>query len=227
MFQLIFACAFFLGIHLGISGNPAIRQRLVGKLGEKAFIIGFATASLLGIAWMSRAYATAGYVELWGQLLFLKPLASVLVLIAFILVVMGLTAPNPTIVGQGKLLETGIEAKGIVRITRHPMMWGIALWALIHLIINGDLGSLIFFGALLSLALLGTRSIDAKRRLAYGDAWQAFEQSTSNVPFLAILKGRNRLDLAEIGWKKPLIGLALFAVFLALHSWLFGVSALL
>ncbi|MEN8261277.1 MAG: NnrU family protein [Pseudomonadota bacterium] len=225
MFELILACAFFLGIHLGISGNPGIRARLVNKWGEKAFIVGFATASLTGLVWMSRAYATANHIDLWGQLLFLKPLAAISVLIAFILVVTGRTAPNPTIVGQGQWLNAGMEPKGIVRITRHPMMWGIVLWALIHLIINGDLASVIFFGALMLLALLGTRSIDAKRRLAYGEAWRTFERSTSNIPFQAILQGRNRLALSEIGWRLPLVGVVLFIVFLFLHPWLFGVSA--
>jgi len=48
-------------------------------------------------------------------------------------------------------------------ITRHPFLWGIALWALVHLIINGDLASLILFGSLLLLAVGGTLAIDARR----------------------------------------------------------------
>ena len=226
MFELIVACAFFLGIHLGISGNPVARTALVNRWGERIFIAAFSTASLTGLVWMSHAYATARQISLWGQLPPLKPVVALAVLIAFVLVATGRTAHNPTIVGQGPLLNTGMEAKGIVRITRHPMMWGIALWALSHLMVNGDLASLIFFGSILLLALVGTRSIDAKRRLVYGDAWRTFEESTSNLPFRAILQGRNRLALSEIGWKSPLAGVVLFLVFLGLHPWLFGVAAI-
>ena len=226
MFELIVACAFFLGIHLGISGNPRIRSALVNRWGQRIYLAAFATASLIGLVWMSHAYATASQISLWGQLLFLKPVASPAVLIAFLFIVAGRTARNPTIVGQGQLLNKGVETKGIVRITRHPMMWGLALWALTHLIVNGDLASLIFFGSIMLLALLGTRSIDAKRRLVHGEAWRTFESSTSNIPFRAILQGRNRLVVSEIGWSAPFAALVLFLVFLVLHPWLFGVPAI-
>jgi uncharacterized membrane protein len=47
--------------------------------------------------------------------------------------------------------------------------WGVALWALVHLVVNGDLASLILFGSLLVIALGGTVSIDAKRRRKFGE----------------------------------------------------------
>jgi uncharacterized membrane protein len=49
-----------------------------------------------------------------------------------------------------------------------------------------------------------------------------FAAVTSNVPFVAIAQGRNRIVWREIGWKRPLIGLIAFAVFFAAHPWLFG-----
>ena len=53
--------------------------------------------------------------------------------------------------------------------------------------------------------------------------WARFAAVTSNVPFVAILQGRNRIIWRELGWLRPLIGAALFAVFFAAHQWLFGV----
>ena len=46
---------------------------------------------------------------------------------------------------------------------------------------------------------------------------------TSNVPFAAILAGRNQLRLAEIGWVKIGVGLAVYVVVLLAHPYLFGV----
>jgi uncharacterized membrane protein len=108
----------------------------------------------------------------------------------------------------------------MVRITRHPFLWGVALWALVHLIVNGDLAGLILFGALLVLALGGTVSIDAKRRRAFGEQWTQFAAVTSCVPFAAIAAGRNRLGAAllEIGIWRPLAALAVYAVVFYLHG---------
>jgi len=85
---------------------------------------------------------------------------------AFLLAVIGLTTSNPTIVGEeGRVAR---PPEGIVRVTRHPFLIGVGLWAVVHLIANGDLASFIFFGSLAVTALAGTVSIDAKRRRALG-----------------------------------------------------------
>ena len=75
------------------------------------------------------------------------------------------------------------------------------------------------------MSFAGTVSIDAKRRRVLGDAaWDAFAQRTSIVPFAAILAGRNTLDLQELGWWRPLAGLAAYALFLGGHAHIIGVS---
>jgi uncharacterized membrane protein len=161
---------------------------------------------------------------LWGQLLTLKPLAFPLVLIAFTFIVIGVSTPNPTSVGRGAQLTHSVQVRGMTRITRHPFLWGTALWALVHFVINGDAASSVLFGSLFVLALGGTASIDAKRRRNYGERWAEFAQQTSNVPFAAIVAGRNRLGpaLREIGVVRPLAAIAVFAIVFALHGHLFG-----
>ena len=52
--------------------------------------------------------------------------------------------------------------------------------------------------------------------------WPRFTAVTSNVPFVAIIQGRNRIAWREIGWVRPLLGVAAFAAIFYLHSWLFG-----
>jgi uncharacterized membrane protein len=224
MLWLIAASSFFLLIHFGVSGTR-LRDVLVARLGAGPYRGAFAVASVVGIVWMITAYRRAPAVDLWGQLTGLRPLAFALVLIAFLFVGIGLATPSPTRVGMETKLAQGTEiVRGIVRITRHPFLWGVGLWAFVHLIVNGDLASVILFGSLLVLALGGTVSIDAKRRRSFGDQWSRFIQATSNVPFAAIAAGRNQLRpaLREIGILRPVIAIAAYALFFVFHGRLFG-----
>jgi uncharacterized membrane protein len=223
MANLLAAAAFFLAIHFGISGTK-LRDHLVRIVGEKAFRGLFALASVVGLIWLIRAYSHAPYVALWGRLTALEPLAAPLVLGAVALVVIGISTPNPTAVGGESQLTREVQARGVMRITRHPFLWGTALWAFVHFVINGDLASSIVFGSLFVLSIAGTRSIDAKRRRAYGERWQHFAQQTSNVPFAAIATQRNHLGLAmhEIGIVRPALAIAVFVALYLLHGRLFG-----
>lgn len=226
MSTLIAASAFFLLIHFGVSGTR-LRDRLVTLMRERAYRGAFALASVVGLVWMSRAYARAPAIDLWAPLPGVHSLARILVFIAFLFVVIGLATASPTRVGMESTLAKGTDlAHGIVRITRHPFLWGIALWALAHLVANGDLASLIFFGSLLVLALGGTASIDARRRRNFGDDWQRFAGATSNLPFAAIASGRNRLGpaLREIGLLRLAIAIAAYAALLVFHGRLFGAA---
>ena len=220
MLNLLAASAYFLLIHYGVSGT-GLRDVLVARLGPGPYRGAFALASLLGLAWMIYAFHHAPEVPLWGPLAGLRQAAYGLVLIAFLSAVIGLATPSPTRVGMESKLNQGPDiAKGIVRITRHPFLWGVALWALVHLVVNGDLAAVILFGSLLLLALGGTASIDAKRRRVFGDQWAQFAVATSNVPFAAIAAGRNRLRpaLIEIGAWRPLAAILVYAVALYLHG---------
>lgn len=220
MLSLVAASAFFLLIHLGVAGT-SLRDALVAPLGERVYRALFSLASLGGLVWMGRAYAHAPTVELWGLWLGFRPVALVLVLLGVLFVVLGLSSPNPTSVGMEGALSSGPDtARGITRITRHPFLWGVALWALAHAIVNGDLASLILFGSLLLLALAGTASIDAKLHRRLGEQWRLFAARTSNIPFAAILSRRNSLGpaLREIGLLRPLIALAVYVVIFWLHG---------
>jgi len=220
MGSLVAASAFFLFIHFGVSGTRW-RDALVARMGEGPYRGAFSLVSLLGLLWMGRAYAHAPTIVLWDRPLGLRPAALVVVFVAALLVVIGLATPNPTSVGmEGKLGQGSAAVRGITRITRHPFLWGVALWALAHLVMNGDVASLILFGSLLLLALVGTALIDAKRRRRFAEQWQVFARSTSNVPFAAIAAGRNQLApaLREIGLLRLLTGVAVYAVLFVLHG---------
>lgn len=225
MVSLLAACAFFLAIHIVISGSP-LRRAIVAATGEPAYLGLFSLLSLAGIIWLAMAYARAPRAWLWGAPAALHWAAPPLLLIAFLFVVIGLTTPSPTATGGESRLERDDAARGILRVTRHPFLWGVALWAAVHLALNGDAASLVLFGSLLALALIGPLLIDAKRRRAFGPKWSRFASHTSNVPFAAIAAGHNTLRLGEIGAWRVVAAVALWALVLSTHRWLFGVSAL-
>mgnify|MGYP001816487183 FL=1 len=225
MMELLLFSTLFVGTHLGIAGTP-LRGVIVSKAGEGAYLIGYAVISLLTLSWMVDAYKVAPYVETWGQLYSLQPIALGLMLVAFFLVVVGLTTPSPTLVGAEGLLDKDNAVRGILRITRHPFLMGVALWALTHLVVNGDVAGLILFGAMILLCVVGAYSIDQKRREKLGDKWSDFASQTSAIPFVAIIQGRNHLAIGELGWWRILLAIGGFLSMLMYHARLFGVSPL-
>ncbi len=226
MTNLLLASAFFFAIHLFVAGTT-LRDTIIARIGVRAYLGVFSLISIGGIVWLVRAYNRSGDTTmLWTVSEGFMQSGPVVMGLAFILVVMGLMTPNPTTAQMEGLLEKGDAAKGIVAITRHPFLWGVFLWGLFHMIANGDAASLIFFGTFTLLAILGTYSIDAKRKRLYGDAWEGFAKKTSNVPFVAIAQGRNKILYRDVGLMRPMSGLIAYFFFVYFHLRLFGVSPL-
>jgi uncharacterized membrane protein len=228
MLNLAAAALTFFALHRIVSGSP-VRDRLVALLGETPFQRLFALASLACLIWLWLGFRSAR-TSPWNELLFtphatLTTLQVPLQLLAFLLIVAGLTTRNPTIAGMGAAVSDRGIVRGVLRISRHPFLWGIALFAAGHMLVVPSVAAWGFFGTLLVLALTGTLSIDAKRHRAFGDDWKAFAAATSNVPFQAIATGRQRLKLGEIGWWRSLVAVTLYALLVLAHPYLFDVSA--
>jgi len=214
---LILATVVFIGIHV-VPSTP-LRALAVKAIGEGAYLGLFALASLAGLVWMASAYNSAPIEALWPGL---RLVPIVVLPFAFVLLACGVLGRNPTAVAQAGALKDPEPARSIIRVTRHPVMWAIMLWAGAHLLALGTLQASIFFGGLLMLAAAGTTLQDARKARALGEDWKRFAALTSNIPFAAILQGRNTLAWREIGWWKPAAGLALFALVFYFHPWLFG-----
>lgn len=227
MSMLIAAAAVFLGIHLLIAGTK-VRDAITGAIGERAYLGLFSLASIAVIIWLVMAYnaaqPTANNVVLYNLGQGVHDLGIPIVALAFFLGVQGFFIPNPTSVGQESAVAKESAIQGVARITRHPFLWGVALWAAFHLAANGDLASIILFGTFLALSIFGTFSIDAKRKRKLGAAWDAFAAKTSNIPFAAVFAGRNSLKWGELfGWRF-LIAAAIFLIVLFAHARVIGVS---
>ena len=218
--HLVLATVVFLGLHV-LPSTP-LRALAVRLIGEGPYLGLFSLLSAAGLVWMSVSYGRAPMEALWPA----QHFVPIFVLpFAFVLLACGLLARNPTATGQAGVLKHGDAARGILRITRHPVMWAIMLWAGAHMLAVGSLRSVVFFGGLLLLAAAGTTLQDARKAKALGGDWKRFAASTSNLPFAAIAQGRNKLVWREIGWWRPAVGLVLCGVVLYLHPWLFGYRA--
>ncbi|TAJ69562.1 MAG: NnrU family protein [Phenylobacterium sp.] len=229
MSYLLAAATFFVLLHLLVSGTR-VRDALTGRIGQGPYMGLFSLASIAGLAWLGFAFAHARH-EAWNAAYWTATPATRqiqlgLQLLAMLLILPGLMTPNPTSVRQEGVLDRPDAVKGMLRITRHPFLWGVALWALGHLLVNGERAAIVLFGSMFVLGLFGTASIDAKRKRALGPKWDAFADQTSNLPFGAILGGRQKLKLGEIGWQRIVLAVAVWAVLAWAHPFLFGVSAL-
>jgi uncharacterized membrane protein len=220
MEMLLLACAAFLATHF-MPSTP-LRGALVKSLGQWGYTGVYSAIAFGMIGWMSWAYTRAPVDPLWPGV---RWLPALLMPISFILLACGLFANNPTVVGMYRLLKNADPARGIIRVTRHPVMWAFLLWALAHLLARGDAKSLLFFGSFAVLASVGTLLMDRRKQQSLGENWARFAAVSSNLPFLAIVQGRNRFDAGEIGWRNPAIGLALYALFFWFHPALFGIRA--
>ncbi|MSO65047.1 MAG: hypothetical protein EXQ85_04485 [Alphaproteobacteria bacterium] len=116
--------------------------------------------------------------------------------------------------------------RGIISITRHPVMWGIATWAAAHLLANGSVAGIIFFCTLLGLSLFGPLLTEARKQALMPEAGAKFVATTSYVPFVAMAGGRARLSLAAIGWWRVALAIVVYAVLLYLHPRVIGVGVL-
>jgi uncharacterized membrane protein len=191
MLLLIAGLVLFLGTHaFTMARGP--RAALIARAGEGPYKIGYSVASLLGLVILSIGYGqyrASGYVEVWSPPVWTRHLALLLVLLAFISF-------------AAAYLPGRIKAR-----LKHPMLLGVKIWATAHLLANGDLGSIVLFGAILAWAVMAR--ISAKRR---------DEVRPHAGPAVAPAGWRN--DALAVA-----VGAAAWLVFArVLHPWLIGVA---
>jgi uncharacterized membrane protein len=215
--QLAVATLAFIATHF-VSSTP-LRGAIAGAIGEKAWLGLYSLVALATLGWMAWAYGKAPLQPLWPGLRLL-PLA--LMPLALALLAGGLMTRNPTAVMQERAMRSSEPARGMIRVTRHPLMWSFMLWAAAHVLARGDVASLVFFGGFFVVAALGTVLIDARKARALGEDWKRFAAVTSNVPFGAIAAGRNRFVVGEIGWRVVVVALVAYVALLGTHAYIFG-----
>lgn len=215
----------FAGAHLLLSG-ASLRPRLVARLGPDAFR---GLYSLVVVVWFAALVWYYAHHKHTGPLLWTavgssavaQLLSHGLMFLAFALLVPATlpahVAPSSVRAGEH---DVG-AARGLLRITRHPLLVALALFGLAHLLVNGNLVDVVFFGGFPLFVWIGTRHQDARLtrdRPGYG----ALIAETSLVPFAAVLTGRQRVVAAELPWGAMGAGLAVAAAVRWWHASLFG-----
>lgn len=218
--NLFLAVLAFVGGHFALS-SPPIRGPLAGQLGERAFAAVYSVLAVAAFVWMVKAFAAAPFVPLWDAPRALHMIPVVVMPFACLLFIGSVTGPNPTMVMQSVAADAD-PAPGMLKVTRHPMLWSFGLWALAHLIVNGEAAALMLFGGVAVLALGGTFAIDAKRRARDPQGFARLAVRTSNLPLAALTAGRTRLSFADIGWWRIILAAALYVVLIFVHPFLSG-----
>ena len=179
MTSLILASVAFVGTHFAMSHS--LRAGMVARLGAGGFMGVYSLVSFATLGWMVVAFRAArpGSATLWdaGQAGWI--VGSLLLWLGSILFA-GSLRGNPALPGAR---VSGEAPGGVFCITRHPMMWGFALWAVTHAIVAPTAPGLVLSGAIAFLAIGGAAGQDAKKERLIGERWRGWERQTSFVPF--------------------------------------------
>ena len=213
--SLMVANLLFVGGHFMMS-HP-LRAPMVSVLGERGFLGVYSLVSLALLGWVGHVFPQAQSTWMaWPSSDLLWIVASVLTIVALALL-LGSLRGNPALPQTDPLVAASARAEGVYAVTRHPMMWAFALWALSHILVWPSPRTLVTAGAMGVLALVGAYLQDGKKRGLMGHAWLAWEAKTSYWPRLS-------------GFTRIGIGLWLAAIFVWLgatwlHVWLAGIPA--
>ncbi|WP_448585522.1 NnrU family protein [Thermaurantiacus sp.] len=187
--MLLFAAvlALFVVSHIALA-TPPLRDTLVDRMGAGTFQIAYSILSLILLFGAIQIYQGLPEVPMWTAGTGAKHLSNLLMLFASILFVGSLTPANRALAGVPT--RPGLGPTGVMRWTRHPMMWAFALWSIVHGWLAGDPPTVVLAGGVGVLALVGAAFQDGKKRKALGADWAAYEAATSYWPFGAQLAGR-------------------------------------
>lgn len=143
LIEMILGLALLIGAHL-VTAKRDLRARLIAASSDSVYKIVYSVISLIGLVLIVQGYASyraAGFINVWFPPSGMRHVTVALMLPAMILFVASYL--------RGR----------IYTVVKHPMLAGLKLWALAHLLSNGDLGSIVLFGSLLAWAVFDRISL--------------------------------------------------------------------
>lgn len=176
---LLLSSIAFVGTHFLLS-HP-LRGPLVRTMGEGPFRGVYSMVALITFGLMVFFYHAIGRETylMWNAGDAGWIIGTILMWLAAILFV-GSFLGNPALVGA-----PGPRGgpSGVLRITRHPMMWSFAIWAAVHMMIIAQFKTVVFDSAIIILALVGAYMQDRKKAGQMGEDWHDWTAQTAFVPF--------------------------------------------
>lgn len=192
LFPLLAGLIIFLGTHI-VTRMPRLREALIRASGPLQYRGLYSLVSLMGFALIVHgfsSYRMAGYIQVWDPPRFLNHLAILLIWPAMILLVAAY-APGT------------IKARA-----KHPMLAAIKIWALAHLLVNGDLGSMLLFGSFLGYAVFARIALK-RAGLGAGSPEAANHPNARRNDAIAVVLGTLVTLALVLGLHKMLIGVAI------------------
>lgn len=152
MTMLVLGLVLFLGVHSTRIVADGWRSRTIARIGEKPWKGVYALTSVLGFALLVWGYGLARHnpVVLWTPPAGMAHLSALLMAVALVL-----------------LAATYVPGNAIKARLHHPMLLSVKLWALAHLLANGNVAHVLLFGAFLLWAVLSFRAARARDRAAH------------------------------------------------------------
>ncbi len=224
--EMAAALAAFFASHI-IPARPPVRRWLRAHLGGTVYMALYSALSLGILAWLVIAANRAPYVEIWPFALWQLWVPNIVMPVACLLIAFGVAAPNPFSIAGRSTERFNPDQPGIAAVTHHPLIWGLTLWAVAHLVPNGDLAHVILFGLFALFGLMGMAALDKRRRREWGgEEWRRRAAKTSFLPFAGLISGRTGLADLPADWRRILAAAALYLALLLSHRALIGVSPL-
>jgi uncharacterized membrane protein len=223
-FGVVLLALAFVGSHLGLAIHP-IRSRLVARFGELGFRAIFSAVAAIAFSLLAVWYADHRADGPPGLALGASPVLRwpliAIVALGVVLIVGGFADYTG---GPYDLARPGTSRppRGLERVTRHPFLMGVALFAGAHALLAPHLVGSLLMLSLAVLAVVGARHQDAKLRRLRGAPFVGYLAQTSAVPFGAILAGRQRLAWGELPWGTLLFGVGMAGALRALHAEIFA-----
>jgi uncharacterized membrane protein len=216
-----FWVALFLITHLGMS-SVEIRSRLIGALGGWLYE---SVYSLVSLATFIPLVVVFGHHKHAGPMLWnfrdvtlVRSLAWLIMFASLIMLVAGFSTLSTVAI---KAQSEGRQ-HGIFKLTRHPAFVAVALFGLAHMIMNGWLGDLTFFGGFIILGVVGGWHQDQRKIRELGEPYHRLIEQTSFMPGAALLAGRQRWQADDMPWRAIAIGAAFTLLLVAFHPMFFG-----
>ena len=223
VFLILLGWLFFGGTHIGMSSGR-VRPVLLERLDDGPFKGLYSLIALSAFAFLITVYyvtfpAGAPLLAWGGDSWPMARLGEIVVTLSFIMLACGLLnrRPKATEATEASGEERPV-AYGMTRITRHPMNMAFALFALGHLLTNRFSGDWIFFGGFILFGFLSAIHQDRKLLGLRPERQGPLQESTSILPFRAIVDGRQPLRLGELNKLGIAAGIAVAIGLRLLHS---------
>jgi len=181
-YVLVFAA--FFATH-SVPLRPPVRDRLEAWLGRRGLAIAYSSLSLGMLGLLIHAAGRAPRVMLWSAAPWQFHVVQAGMLSVCLLLALTLGRPNPLSFGGAHNARFDPDRPGPVRLTRHPVLLALALWAGLDLLANGDLAHVLLFGVLGGFAIVGRGLVDRRKRHEVGaDRWHDLRRRVALAPLL-------------------------------------------